>query len=229
MFSKFSNMTVAIIIALIFIVAAMYFSNFNSVWRKSFLSMFGRLDQVENNVLIGIGDDPYLGRDNAKVTIVEFYDFQCPSCALFHFGAGDAILEKYVKNGLARIVYKDFPFLGEESLTAAYAARCANEQGKFFEYYDLLFSRQAESGAENANLFSYSRLSAFAAEVGANQDLFESCLSAGKYKASVLKSLEDGKAAGVTATPTIFINNQKVEGSATFESYQKIIEEELIK
>lgn len=206
-----SNIAIALMIAVILIGVSVYFSNIGAVWRK---------ELVSNKVVIGTGDDPYLGRDNAKVTIVEFYDFQCPSCALFHSGAGNAILEEYVKKGLARIVYKDFPFLGEESFNAAYAARCANEQGKFFEYQDRLFSQQ-----EN---FS-SHLSDFAKEAGVNRDLFEDCLSAGKYKDAVAKDLEDGKAAGVTATPTIFINGKKMEGALTFEDYKKVIEEELKK
>lgn len=224
-----SHIVSAMMVAVVLIGAAMYFSNLSVVWRKGFVSVFGWPDNAQERVLIGMGDDPYLGRDNAKVTIIEFYDFQCPSCALFHFGAGNAILEEYVKKGLARIVYKDFPFLGEESLNAAYAARCANEQGKFFEYQNYLFSQQVKSNSENSKVFSFAHLSDFSGEVGMNKDLFESCLSSSKYKDAVAKDLEDGKAAGVTATPTIFINGQKLEGSMAFESYQKAIEEELKK
>ena len=216
---------VAVIIAIVLIGASWYFSGPDDS---------SRADKNAGDAEISAGEsvqdyDPYLGKQDAKVILVEFADFQCPSCALFHFGAGSAIFEEYVKKGLVKIVFKDFPFLGEESYSAAYAAGCAKEQGKFWEYHDYLFEYRMKNETENSGAFSVANLISFAEKIGLNKETFSDCLWSEKYKGKVAKDLEDGKNAGVTATPTIFINGRKEEGLLSFESYKKIIEEELRK
>ena len=216
---------VAVIMAIVLIGASWYFSGPDDS---------SGADKNASDVKISAGesvqdDDPYLGKQDAKVILVEFADFQCPSCALFHFGAGSAIFEEYVKKGLVKIVFKDFPFLGEESYSAAYAAGCAKEQGKFWEYHDYLFEYRMKNETENSGAFSVANLISFAEKIGLNRETFSDCLWSEKYKDKVAKDLEDGKNAGVIATPTIFINGRKEEGLLSFESYQKIIEEELKK
>ena len=216
---------VAVIIAIVLIGASWYFSGPDDS---------SRADKNAGDAEISAGEsvqdyDPYLGKQDAKVILVEFADFQCPSCALFHFGAGSAIFEEYVKKGLVKIVFKDFPFLGEESYSAAYAAGCAKEQGKFWEYHDYLFEYRMKNETENSGAFSVANLISFAEKIGLNKETFSDCLWSEKYKDKVAKDLEDGKNAGVTATPTIFINGRKEEGLLSFESYKKIIEEELRK
>ena len=216
---------VAVIIAIVLIGASWYFSGPDDS---------SRADKNAGDAEISAGEsvqdyDPYLGKQDAKVILVEFADFQCPSCALFHFGAGSAIFEEYVKKGLVKIVFKDFPFLGEESYSAAYAAGCAKEQGKFWEYHDYLFEYRMKNETENSGAFSVANLISFAEKIGLNKETFSDCLWSEKYKDKVAKDLEDGKNAGVIATPTIFINGRKEEGLLSFESYQKIIEEELKK
>jgi len=216
---------VAVIIAIVLIGASWYFSGPDDS---------SRADKNAGDAEISAGEsvqdyDPYLGKQDAKVILVEFADFQCPSCALFHFGAGSAIFEEYVKKGLVKIVFKDFPFLGEESYSAAYAAGCAKEQGKFWEYHDYLFEYRMKNETENSGAFSVANLISFAEKIGLNRETFSDCLWSEKYKDKVAKDLEDGKNAGVIATPTIFINGRKEEGLLSFESYQKIIEEELKK
>ena len=226
MFNK--NTAIAIVVALVLIGAAVYFSNLGADLRGSLAAIFFA-DKKESAGLLAVGDSPSLGRDNAKVTIIEFSDFQCPPCALFHSGAGNAIIEEYVKKGLARVAHKDFPLLGEESFNAAYAARCANEQGKFFEYQDALFSQQSKYASENSGMFFVEQLIRLADDIKLNKNIFSDCLYKDRYKEAVLKDLEDGRAAGVTGSPTIFINGRKLEGLISFEDYKKIIEEELIK
>ena len=226
MFNK--NTAIAIVVALVLIGAAVYFSNLGADLRGSLAAIFFA-DKKESAGLLAVGDSPSLGRDNAKVTIIEFSDFQCPPCALFHSGAGNAIIEEYVKKGLARVAHKDFPLLGEESFNAAYGARCAGEQGKFFEYQDALFSQQSKYASENSGMFSVEQLIRLADDINLNKNIFSDCLYQNKYKEAVAKDLEEGKAAGVTGTPTIFINGRKLEGLVSFENYKKIVEEELIK
>lgn len=170
---------------------------------------------------------PSLGRDSAPITIIEFADFQCPSCALFHFGAGAAIFEEFVKTGKVRFVFKQFPLLGEESFFAAYAAECAKEKGKFWEYHDLLFMKQSQSEGENSGVFSLDNLTRIAEEAGLEKNEFSQCMRAEKYKSAVLADVEDGKKAGVEGTPTVFINGRKMSGAQTFAEYKKAMEEEL--
>src|SRR3989338_6699560 len=222
------NVVFAIAVALVLIGAAVYLSNLSADLRGSLAAIFFA-DKKENAGPLAAGDAPSLGRDSAKVTIIEFSDFQCPSCALFHSGAGNAIIEEYVKKGLARVAHKDFPLLGEESFNAAYGARCAGEQGKVFEYQDALFSQQSKYASENSGMFSVEQLIRLADDINLNKNIFSDCLYKNKYKEAVAKDLEEGKAAGVTGTPTIFINGRKLEGLVSFENYKKIIEEELIK
>lgn len=213
---------VAVIMAVGLIMAALYFSKSADAPQNT-----GKNEETVFIAPAAADDDPYLGRKDAKVILIEFADFQCPSCALFHFGAGSAIFEEYIKKGLVKLVYKDFPLLGNESYSAAYAANCAREQGKFLEYHDLLFERQMKSGLENSGTFSTANLINLAQKGGLNKEIFSNCLWSEKYKEGVLRDIEEGKKAGVSGTPTIFINGRKQEGLLFFESYQKIIEEEL--
>lgn len=216
---------IAVIMAIVLIGASWYFSGSDDLPGAS-ENTGGEKISAEKSIQ---NDAPYLGRQDAKVVLIEFADFQCPSCALFHFGAGSAIFEEYVKKGLVKMVFKNFPSLGEESFSAAYAAGCAKEQGRFWEYHNYLFEHQMKGGTENSGAFSVANLIAFAEKVGLSKDTFSECLWSEKYKGEVAKDLEDGKSAGVTGTPTIFINDKKQEGLLSFESYQKIIEEELKK
>jgi protein-disulfide isomerase len=103
--------------------------------------------------------DFILGDPNAKVTIILYEDFQCPFCGRFFADTESTIRNTYVKDGTVRLVYRDFPFLGSESFKAAEAARCAAEQGKFWEYHDYLYSHQM---GENQGAFADTKLKTFA-------------------------------------------------------------------
>src|SRR3989344_6874018 len=102
-----------------------------------------------------IGDDYVLGDANAPVTIIEFGDYQCPFCGRFFNQTEPQIRENYVKTGKVKFVYKDLIIIdgfvagGQESKNAAMAANCAGEQGKFWEYHDLIFETEINDGAEN--------------------------------------------------------------------------------
>ncbi len=169
---------------------------------------------------------PVLGNNNAKVTIVEFADFQCPYCGEWHKDVLPQLKSQYLDTGKARFVFMDFPFLGEESVKAAEAARCAMDQNKFWEYHDKLFVSQA---GENAGAFADIKLKQFAKDIELDSAKFNSCLDARIYKSQVDESLQQGTGYGVISTPTIFINGIMVEGIASFQSYQQIIESELAK
>ncbi|MDP3785182.1 MAG: thioredoxin domain-containing protein [bacterium] len=108
-------------------------------------------------------DDFVLGNPSAKVAVIEYGDFQCPFCGKFFKTTEQQLKETYLKSGKTAFVWRDFAFLGEESFRAAEAARCAGEQGKFWEYHDYLFNNQR---GENAGAFSDRSLKSFAATLG---------------------------------------------------------------
>jgi len=145
---------------------------------------------------ISVDDDPVRGDANAPVTIVEFTDFQCPSCA-----ALQPILEEILKayGNKVRLVVRDFPLARHENARkAAEAANAANAQGKFFEYAALLFKRQDK--LDPASLKKY------ASEVGLNRARFDVELDGGKYAAEVKHDVDDGEIYGIDSTPAVFVN-----------------------
>lgn len=145
---------------------------------------------------ISADDDPSRGDANAAVTIVEFTDFQCPSCAAMH-----PVLEEVVKSygNSVRLVVRDFPLSQHENaMTAAQAANAAHAQGKFFEYIALLYSRQ--KALDTASLKKY------ASELGLNRQRFDAALDSGMYEAEIKRDITDADIYGVGSTPTIFVN-----------------------
>jgi protein-disulfide isomerase len=160
---------------------------------------------------VGAGDR-ILGNSNAKVTLVMYEDFQCPWCGKFVTESETSIRNTYVKNGQVQIVFRDFPFLGQfvkpyvaaddESINAADAARCAGDQGQFWQYHDYLFTHQTQ---ENTGDFSVTNLESFAKTLGLNPTTFDQCLTTNKYTQAVADSKTEGENAGVTGTPKGFI------------------------
>lgn len=172
------------------------------------------------------GDLPVYGNPSAPVTLVEWADFQCPFCGRFHKDVESAVRDKYINSGKVKWAYRDFAFLGQESTDAAIAARCANEQGKFWQYHDKLFASQ---NGENEGAFSRDNLKGFARDLGLNASQFNNCLDSNKYADAVEKDTATGRAAGVNGTPTSFINGRIVNGAQPFSAVQQIIEDELKK
>jgi len=123
-----------------------------------------------------------------------------------------------------RFEYKHFAVIGMESIRAAEASECANEQGMFWQYHDTLFANQR---GENQGAFRDAALKAFAAELGLDQAAFNECLDSGRYRDLVQAELNEGRSRGVQATPTIFINGRKIEGALPFAEFQAVIEAEL--
>ena len=141
----------AIIMAGVLIAGAIFYTNYyKPVPSLSLGSAAAPIGNKENSapaVFVGdlADDDPFLGSPQAPVTLVEFGDFQCPFCGRFFQTTEREIIEKYIKTGKARLVYRDFPLtaIHSEAQKAAEAAECANEQGKFWPYHDMLYQRQS--------------------------------------------------------------------------------------
>lgn len=174
---------------------------------------------------------PYLGDENAPITLVEFGDYQCFFCNKFFHETEPAILKNYVETGKVKIIFKDFPIIGPDSIAAANAAHCANDQGKFWEYHDTLFNNW---GGENNDWASSENLLKFAQSIELNEESFVKCMVEKKYNQVVTSSNNDAKTLGLTGTPGFFIigpDNQitKIPGAQPYESFQKIFEYELAK
>jgi len=166
---------------------------------------------------VAAGDDPALGPASAPITIVEFSDYQCSACGQAH-ETGKKIRELHP--GRIHWVFKDYP-MRQSSRIAAEAARCANEQGRFWEYQDLLFSEKEDLTPEK--LTGYARL------LNLDMEAFTGCRETRKYQDEVRKNIEEGSRIGVNATPTYLVNGRMISGGPPIEEFQKIISRELAK
>jgi len=179
--------------------------------------------QATDIVEVNEDDDPFLGSENAKITIIEFSDYQCPFCRRFWTDSLPQLKEEYINTGKVKFVYRDFPLssIHPAAQAGAEAAECAKDQGKYWEMHDKLFQEQSRLGSDD--------LKKWAAEIGLNGQEFNQCFDSRKYKSEVEKDHSDGVKAGVTGTPTFFINGRKVVGAVQYQTLKSIIEEELNK
>lgn len=161
------------------------------------------------------------GNPAAPVTIVEFSDFQCPFCQRAHAQVLPQVVRDYIDTGQATLVYKHTAFLGPESTWAAVAAECAADQNRFWDFHDLLFNRQ---NGENQGAFNKDKLLGFAAELELDLTKFEPCLNNEETLARVQADTQEGRQAGVTGTPTFFINGQKIAGAQPYDRFRAVIE-----
>ena len=145
----------------------------------------------------------------APLTLDVWSDYQCPFCEQFWTASEPRLVSTFVTTGQVRLVYHDFTFIGQESLDAAVAARCADRQGRFWPYHDVLFANQ---GKENSGAFSADRLATMAAMSGLDVEGWRSCLADESVSQAIAQETNQGRAAGVTGTPALFVNGAKVAG-----------------
>src|SRR3989344_8918289 len=141
-------------------------------------------------------DDVVLGNLDAPVTLVEFGDYQCPFCGRFFAQAEPKIREEYIRTGKVKMIYRDFAFLGPESVAAAMASQCAAEQKKFWEYHDGLYTAEVVDGKEHNGNLSETFFKSLATSLGLDRVRFDSCLSSDKYLKEIENDYNDGLAAG---------------------------------
>ncbi len=163
---------------------------------------------------------PTCGQASAPVTIDIYADFQCPFCAQ-EDGVLQQLAPQYIDTGKVKLVYHNFPIIGPDSDTAAQAAACAGDQNKFWAYADYLFTHQ---NGENTGAFSASALKNFAAQLGLDQNAFNTCLDSGRYSALVHQQMAEGQQRGVNVTPTLFINGKKYEGALPYDQMTALID-----
>lgn len=167
---------------------------------------------------VSIEGAPFRGAADAPVTVVEFSDFECPFCKRTH-PTVTQLLDKYAGN--VKLVYRAFPLesIHPHARRAAEAARCANDQGKFWDYYDVLFKESPKLSSDD--------LKRYAAQIGLDATKFDACVAGAVPKAAVQKDLDEGKRLGITGTPAFFINGRYLMGAQPLEAFARIIDEEL--
>ena len=185
---------------------------------KSFLRAMQGPERGQD-VVLSVDGSPFMGDKNASLTLIEFSDYQCPFCSRHFQQTLPQIITEYVKTGKVKYVLRDFPLqsMHPAALKAAEAARCAGDQGKYWEMHDRLLV--------NPRALAPKDLTAHAQSVGVEALSFQRCVEAGKYAATVRKDLADGQQAGVNGTPTFFLgvtdsNNPSVKATRTLVGAQ---------
>src|SRR3989344_3503045 len=215
----------SIVLAAVLISGTLIFTSYRS-------NPGSQLGAVGNNlgnqkVAVSVDDDPMLGNKKAPVTIIEFSDFQCPFCRSFWKDTLSLIKSNYIDTGKVKFIYRDFPLSFHPGAhVAAEATECAEDQNKYWELHDAIFNEQDKQGTGTIQ-FSKADVVQWAGQIGLEMQSFNQCLESGKYAAEVDKDLADGTVAGVSGTPSFFINGRLLVGAQPFSAFQEIIEEEL--
>lgn len=182
---------------------------------------------VRNGMISTTMGSSILGNPSAQVTIVEFGDYQCHQCYNWFHNTKPTVFQNYVDTGKVNFVFMDLAFLGMDSPKAAQASYCAEDQGKYWEYHNQLYTAQ-ESQIDNGWANSQ-RLKAFAFSLGLDMELFDSCLDSGKYTKRVQHNITEAKKLGANGTPTFFIvgpdgQQQKLVGAQPYSVFKQVLD-----
>ncbi|HXV47097.1 MAG TPA: thioredoxin domain-containing protein [Nitrososphaera sp.] len=168
-----------------------------------------------------IGGSPVRGDPSAPVTIVEFSNFQFPNCGRFARNTAPQIVEEYIETGKANMVCKHFPIRGPDSMAASLASQCTNEQGKFWEFHDLLFNSQE---AEGSGWTSPANMKEFASELGLDSE---------RYSSFVENDFAFAREIGATGTPTFVgvksdgSEPEGILGAPPFSSFKAVLDKKI--
>ena len=167
-----------------------------------------------------------LGNPDAKITIVEFGDYQCTFCYKFHDETMKKIDQAYIKTENVNFVYRDFPLNGPQSILASEASYCAQKQNKFWEYHNTLYDNW---GGENTGWVTKNVLLGFANDVKLDLDSFSQCLENSEFKQKVLDNEQFAREIGIDATPSFLIFNDselyRIIGAQPFEKFEQALQE----
>jgi len=187
-----------------------------------------------------VNDCPILGSSNATINVIEFSDYECRFCQAAEGNNQEAIeslrkaypewsapipnvIDQYVNTGKVKLIFRQYP-LHANSKVASLAAKCAQEQDKFWEYHKILF--------ENYNAITIIDLKKYAVDLNLDLTQFNQCLDSKKYEESIQKDLNDGSGLGVSGTPTFFIGNEEIGyetivGAQSFSAFKQIIDSKI--
>ena len=169
---------------------------------------------------------PILGNSDAPITVLEWGDYQCTYCYKFHQNTLDTINDEFIKTGKVKLVFKDFPLNGPDSLLAAEASYCAEDQGKYWEFHDEVYKNWA---GERTGWITRESLDRFAMTVNLDLEKFNTCLDEKKYQDKVNSIHNFGKELGIDATPSFLVFNDekiiKIRGNQPLEVFLKTFDE----
>ena len=215
--------TIAVGIVAVILVAAVTISF------SSYLSDFDNVQSSsqDEGQIIPLTQVPVLGSKTATVTIVEIGDYQCPACKLWFDNTRQDIIENYVDTGKANLVFIDMPFIGNDSVSAAMATYCADDQGMYWDYHVKLYQFQQH---ENDGWANIDRLAAIAFDLELDIEKFNECMSSKKYFSQI--SLNKQKAStdfGANSTPTFVIVNtsgtaERLIGPHPYSTFEKVLD-----
>ena len=169
---------------------------------------------------------PILGNSDAPITVLEWGDYQCTYCYKFHQNTLDTINDEFIKTGKVKLVFKDFPLNGPDSLLAAEASYCSEDQGKYWEFHDEVYKNWA---GERTGWITRESLDRFAMTVNLDLEKFNTCLDEKKYQDKVNSIHNFGKELGIDATPSFLVFNDekiiKIRGNQPLEVFLKTFDE----
>ena len=212
------------IFAIMIVSVALYASSYYSqlmVMQENRMNMSGQNTPI--NLTSG---SPVLGSTSAPITIVEFGDYQCEACYHWYHNTRADIIDNYIETGKVNLVFMDLPFLGRDSITAAQATYCADDQGKYWEYHETLYNFQE---AIDNGWASKDRLVSFAFDLDMNMDEFNDCMDSSKYAKRVKANYDESQRFGAEATPTFLIispdgNMKKITSAQPYSVFSQVIE-----
>ncbi len=185
------------------------------------------LGTLTDEELFELAQGMTLGDENAPATIVEFGDYQCPGCGAFAMSVKPQIDQLLVGAGRAKFVFYDFPLVSihGNAFLAARASRCADDQGKYWEYHEALFRNQSRWSAASMPASAFEQ---YAADVGLDEGAFESCLNSDRHAEVVTANMQLGQRMGVRSTPTVLVNaggTTRQLSSVDFQTLSSTIDE----
>ena len=212
------------IFAVMIVSVALYASSYYSqlmVMQENRMNMSGQNAPI--NLTSG---SPVLGSASAPITIVEFGDYQCEACYHWYHNTRADIIDNYIETGKVNLVFMDLPFLGRDSITAAQATYCADDQGKYWEYHETLYNFQE---AIDNGWASKDRLVSFAFNLDMNLDAFNDCMDSSKYAKRVKANYDESQRFGAEATPTFLIISpdgavKKITSAQPYSVFSQVIE-----
>lgn len=193
------------VVAMVAVVGLVIFLNRNSNEVKAPMAPVGRTAEGFY----------YKGNPDAAVKVIAFEDFQCPGCAYFSRNLAPILERDYINTGRVQFIFHELPLtnIHPNAVAAAEAARCAGDQGKFWEMHDQLFNNQSLWAQLSSPLNTFS---GYAGIIGINRTTFEACMQAGTHREAILTAAKDAAALGVQATPSFSVNGQLVDSDRLF-------------
>ena len=216
--------TILLLLAAVLVIVGLF--SFNSI--KLALTPVGEFTRI-TPVAWPQPDGRTLGSPTAPVKIEVYEDFQCPMCQLFTKEFEPKIISTYVETGQVYYIFRQFAFIDQLSVTkesqqSANASMCAAEQNRFWDYHDIVYTNW---NGENLGSLTDKKLVAFAESLNFDMVKFKQCFNDNRYKSDIAADLQEGKAVGVTGTPSVAINGQLLnvgKNVPTFDDIKKAVE-----